>query len=262
MVSIPTSSGRSRHWNQVYDTKGAEQVSWFQPDPTVSLHLIDGLTLDRAQPVIDIGGGASTLVDRLLERGHTDLTVLDVSAHALGLAQRRLSDRGQQVHWEIAEQLGWTPPRRFALWHDRAVFHFLTDPHDRARYRELATASIIPGGYLIIATFAADGPERCSGLPVSRYRADELAEQLGAGFTTMNTRREQQHTHTGANQPFTWLLLRRTDTTNQHKPATVQSGRILHSPYESARNHRGHRSRGQPGVVTRSPDSWPLSPLD
>jgi 2-polyprenyl-3-methyl-5-hydroxy-6-metoxy-1,4-benzoquinol methylase len=212
VVYTPIHSARSRHWNEVYDTKGAKQVSWFQPDPTVSLELIDGLRLDRTEPVIDIGGGASTLVDRLLERGHTDVTVLDVSAHALGLAQRRLSDRAQQVHWETADLLQWTAPRRFALWHDRAVFHFLTDPDDRAHYRELATTSVIPGGYLILATFAADGPEQCSGLAVARYRADELADTLGAGFTTVKTRREHHHTPTGAAQPFTWLLMRHTST--------------------------------------------------
>lgn len=212
VVSTSTSSSRSRHWNEVYDTKGAEQVSWFQPDPTVSLELIDGLHLDQSQPVVDVGGGASTLVDWLLERGHTDVTVLDVSAHALGLAQRRLADRAQQVHWETTDLLQWTPTRCFALWHDRAVFHFLTDPHDQDRYRESATASVTPGGYLILATFAADGPERCSGLPVTRYSAAELAEQLGAGFTTVTTRREHHHTPTGVDQPFTWLLMRRTDT--------------------------------------------------
>jgi trans-aconitate methyltransferase len=115
VVSTLTSSFRSRHWNEVYATTGAERVSWFQPDPTVSLELIDRLHLDRRQPVIDVGGGASTLVDRLLERGHIDVTVLDVSAHALGLAQRRLADRAQQVHWETVDLLQWTPTRRFAL---------------------------------------------------------------------------------------------------------------------------------------------------
>lgn len=210
-MSTPTGSTRSRHWNEVYDTKGAEQVSWFQPDPTVSWELIDGLHLDRSQPVIDVGGGASTLVDGLLERGHTDVTVLDVSAHALRLAQHRLADRAQQVHWETADLLQWTPTRRFALWHDRAVFHFLTDPHEQASYRELTTASVTRGGYLLVATFAADGPEHCSGLPVTRYSADELAEQLGAGFTTVTTRREYHHTPTGTEQPFTWLLMLRTD---------------------------------------------------
>jgi trans-aconitate methyltransferase len=212
VVSTLTSSFRSRHWSEVYATTGAERVSWFQPDPTVSLELIDRLHLDRRQPVIDVGGGASTLVDRLLERGHIDVTVLDVSAHALGLAQRRLADRAQQVHWETVDLLQWTPTRRFALWHDRAVFHFLTDPHDRVRYRELATASVTLGGYLILATFAPDGPERCSRLPVARYSADELAEQLGAGFTSVTSCREHHHTPTGVDQPFTWLLMHRTET--------------------------------------------------
>ena len=167
-VSSPARPGRS-HWDEIYDTNSAEQVSWFQPEPAVSLELIDSLRLDRSRPVIDVGGGASPLAGRLLQRGYTDLTVLDVSARALALAQRNLGGRAGQVHWETADLLGWTPPRRFALWHDRALFHFLTDPGQRARYRELVTAGIAPGGYLIVATFAADGPERCSGSPVARY---------------------------------------------------------------------------------------------
>jgi len=210
-VSTPTSSARSRHWDEVYDTKGTDQVSWFQPEPVVSWELIDGLRLDRTQPVIDVGGGASKLVDRLVERGHTDVTVLDVSAHALRLAQHRLADRAWLVRWETADLLEWRLRRRFALWHDRAVFHFLTDPDDRARYRELATAAVGPGGYLILATFAEDGPEQCSGLSAARYSGEELAEQLGAGFTTVTIRREHHHSPTGADQPFTWLLTRRTD---------------------------------------------------
>lgn len=212
MVRTSTSSSRARQWNEVYQTKDAERVSWFQSNPTVSLELLNRLHLDRAQPVIDVGGGASMLVDRLLERGHTDVTVLDVSAHALCLAQRRLGDRAQFVHWESVDLLRWRPVRRFALWHDRAVFHFLTDPPDQVRYRELATTSITPGGYLILATFAADGPDRCSGLPVARYSADELAERLGPGFTTVTTRHEHHRTPTGADQPFTWLLMRRSNT--------------------------------------------------
>ncbi|HEV7452725.1 MAG TPA: class I SAM-dependent methyltransferase [Pseudonocardiaceae bacterium] len=210
-MSVSTSATHRRHWDAVYDTKGAQQVSWFQPEPVVSLELIDDLRLDPVEPVIDIGGGVSMLVDRLLERGHTDVTVLDVSAHALRLVQRRLADQADRVHWEAADLLQWTPQRRFVLWHDRAVFHFLTDSDEQASYRELATTSITPGGYLILATFAADGPEQCSGLPVARYRAEDLAEQFGTGFTTVTTRREHHHTPTGADQPFTWLLARRTD---------------------------------------------------
>lgn len=206
------------HWDAVYDAKGAGQVSWFQPEPVVSLALIDELWLDPIEPVIDVGGGAAVLVDRLLERGYTDLTVLDVSAQALRLAQRRLADHADRVHWEVADLLEWTPQRRFVLWHDRAVFHFLIDSEEQARYRELAMTGIAPGGYLILATFAADGPERCSGLPVARDHAEDLAEQFSTGFTTVSTRREHHHTPTGADQPFTWLLARRT---NDRCPAII-----------------------------------------
>lgn len=211
-MSIPSSAARSRHWNQVYDTKGADQVSWFQPEPTVSLALIDDLHLQRGDPILDVGGGGSVLVDRLLQRGYSDVTVLDVSAHGLDLARQRLDDSAARVHWVHTDLLQWAPTRRFALWHDRAVFHFLTDPADQARYRALATAAIAPGGHLILATFAADGPQQCSGLPVARYDPDQLAAQLGPGFTPVTTRREHHHTPTGSTQPFTWLLLRRTNT--------------------------------------------------
>lgn len=211
----PTGATHREHWDAVYQTKGADQVSWFQPEPTVSLQLIDALGVAPTDPILDVGGGACPLVDRLLERGHTDLTVLDVSAHALRLAQRRLGVRSERVRWEVAELLAWTPPRRYALWHDRAVFHFLTDPGDRARYRQLAAGGLSPGGHLILATFAADGPEQCSGLPVARYGPEQLAAQFTPDFTTVTTRREHHHTPTGAEQPFTWLLLRRTPHTGQ-----------------------------------------------
>lgn len=210
-MSTPTgSTARSEHWDAVYDSKGPDQVSWFQTEPAVSLQLIEGLGLDPGDPVVDVGGGASTLVDRLLERGHTDLTVLDVSDHALDLARHRLGEQAARVRWETADVLGWSPPRCFALWHDRAVFHFLTDPTDRDRYRRRAAVGIRPGGHLIVATFAADGPEACSGLPVARYAPDELGAAFGDGFTIVATRREHHHTPTGAHQPFTWLLARRT----------------------------------------------------
>lgn len=211
-MSTSTGLANAEHWNKVYETRGADQVSWFQPEPTVSVELIGDTRLDRTQPVIDVGGGASLLVDRLLERGHTDLTVLDVSGNALRLAQRRLAGRANQVSWETSDLLRWRPRRRFALWHDRAVFHFLTDPSDRDRYRELASASVLAGGYLVLATFAADGPEHCSGLPVARYSPEELVATLGAAFNLLTIRREHHRTPAGVDQPFTWLLMRRTDS--------------------------------------------------
>lgn len=204
-----TSSAGSRHWDAVYDAKGPEQVSWFQSEPATSLDLIDQLGIDWSLPVIDVGGGASTLVDRLLDRGHTDLTVLDISAHALRLAGQRLAGRGAQVEWIHADLLAWAPPRHYALWHDRAVFHFLTAAADRVRYRDLLTAGLAPGGYLILATFAADGPTHCSGLPVARHSVDDLAEHLGDSFSTVTSRRERHITPSGTVQPFTWLVARR-----------------------------------------------------
>lgn len=210
MVHAPTGGPRARHWDTIYDATGPHQVSWFQARPTVSLELIGHVPLDPADPVLDAGGGASTLVDRLLERGYTDLTVLDVSGRALALARQRLGEQAHRVHWETADVLDWSPPRQFALWHDRAVFHFLTEPADRARYRQRVAGGIRPGGHLIVATFAADGPDHCSGLPVSRYTVDQLEAELGEAFTAVTTRREHHRTPAGVDQPFTWLLARRT----------------------------------------------------
>ncbi len=211
-MNTPTGaeSESAGHWDAIYEAKGSDRVSWFQAEPVVSLELIEGLRLDPAAPILDVGGGASTLVDRLLACGHTDLTVLDVSAHALELARRRLGDDAKRVRWETADVLDWSPPRQFAAWHDRAVFHFLTSPAGRAAYRRHATASIRPGGYLIVGTFAADGPQQCSALPVARYSPEQLDTELGDAFTPVTERREHHHTPAGACQPFTWLLARRT----------------------------------------------------
>lgn len=201
--------GRAGHWDHIYDAAGADGVSWYQPHPAMPLVLIDEVRPGRDEPVLDVGGGASLLVDRLLRRGYTDLTVLDVSRQALELARQRLGESAGRVRWEHADLLTWSPGRRFALWHDRAVFHFLTDPADRATYRELAGIAVAPGGHLILGTFAADGPDSCSGLPVARYDPDALGAQFRPAFTPVASRREHHRTPAGADQPFTWLALRR-----------------------------------------------------
>jgi SAM-dependent methyltransferase len=202
-------AGRARHWDHIYDTRHADGVSWYQPNPATSLALIDEVGPRRDDPVLDVGGGASVLVDRLLGRGYTNLTVLDVSGRALELARQRLGKLAGRVHWERADLLAWTPTRRFALWHDRAVFHFLTDPVDRATYRELVATVITPGGHLILGTFASDGPDSCSELPVARYDPAALAAQLGPAFTPVASRREHHRTPAGIDQPFIWVTLRR-----------------------------------------------------
>ncbi len=202
-----TEPGPGQYWDDVYRTRGADQVSWFQPQPTLSLQLIDRVGLGPGAGVVDIGGGASRLVDRLVERGFADLTVLDVSSVALDLARRRLG-ADAPVTWVNHDVLCWVPPRRYGLWHDRAVFHFLTEARDRSRYLDTLRRALEPRGIVIVATFAADGPEYCSGLPVVRYDAEQLAAALGAGFEPLATEREVHVTPAGAVQAFTWMAAR------------------------------------------------------
>jgi 2-polyprenyl-3-methyl-5-hydroxy-6-metoxy-1,4-benzoquinol methylase len=169
----------------------------------MSLELIEALRVPPDAAVVDVGGGASSLVDHLLERGFSDLTVLDISAPALDEVGRRLGDAPVLLLHE--DLLEWRPLRRYDVWHDRAVFHFLVTEPDRRRYIDTLQAAIRPDGLVILATFASDGPEVCSGLPVSRYSADELIQMLGHTFRPLATRREVHITPRGTAQPFTWL---------------------------------------------------------
>lgn len=199
-----------QHWEQVYASKTADAVSWYQARPDTSLAFIADSKVQRDAPVLDVGGGASTLVDHLLERGYTDITVLDLAAHALVQAQARLGPaRAQQVQWLIEDVTRFAPARRYALWHDRAVFHFLGDDAARMAYMDALRRSLVPGGTLIMATFAADGPTRCSGLDVTRYEADALCALFGGDFERMATGREVHVTPWGSEQAFTYLRLRR-----------------------------------------------------
>jgi SAM-dependent methyltransferase len=196
----------SAHWDERYRSIGAEAVSWYQDRPTTSLDLIDALGATSDASVVDIGGGASVLVDHLLAEGHRDVTVLDVSSAGLDVARDRLGDP-PEVTWVQADLLAWDPPRRWDLWHDRAVLHFLTDGDDRTAYVELMRRSLAPGGAFVIGTFATDGPTHCSGLPVHRYDSDALVELLGGldAVDIVASRREVHHTPGDAEQPFTWI---------------------------------------------------------
>jgi hypothetical protein len=198
---------RPQHWDRRYSGAGATGVSWYQPEPAMSLALIDRLRVPKGVPVIDVGGGASLLVDRLVARGYTDLAVLDVSSTALEIARRRLGDTAP-VRWLHEDLLSWQSERRYALWHDRGVFHFLTDAAERAKYLTIMRQTLGDSGALIIATFASDGPERCSGLPVERYHAVDL-ERLLDGFTIVESSREEHVTPGGTVQPFTWIAATR-----------------------------------------------------
>lgn len=192
-----------QHWDDVYATKATTEVSWFQQHPELSLALIARATLATDAAILDVGGGASTLVDGLLALGYTNVTVLDLSGTALAAARHRLGARADQVTWLEGDVRDADLPAA-DLWHDRAVFHFLTDPADRAAYRAQLRATLRPGGQVVIATFAEDGPTRCSGLPVQRYSPAQLAAELGAGYRLVESEREEHHTPLGSVQAFTY----------------------------------------------------------
>ncbi|RDS79736.1 class I SAM-dependent methyltransferase [Dyella monticola] len=199
-----------RHWDQVYASKAVDAVSWYQPHPETSLALIADSRLDADAPLIDIGAGASTLVDHLLDAGYRDVTVLDIAAQALTHAQTRLGPaKARQVRWITADVTQFAPSRTYALWHDRAVFHFLTHATARDAYLATLRRSLVAGGTAIIATFAADGPMRCSGLDVARYDADALFACVGDGFEPLATARDMHVTPWGARQAFTYVRMRR-----------------------------------------------------
>jgi len=203
-------AARGEHWQRVYREKSETQTSWFRPHLDESLRRIDGLGLAPDDAVIDVGGGRSSLVDDLLARGLRDVTVLDLAEGALDAARARLGADAARVHWIAADVTrAQLPPAHYALWHDRAVFHFLTDAAERARYVAQTARALRPGGHAVIATFAPDGPERCSGLPVARYDADALAAEFAPVFVHVDHGRELHRTPWDAEQAFTYVVLRR-----------------------------------------------------
>jgi SAM-dependent methyltransferase len=200
---------RQAHWENVYVTKRENEVSWFQETPAPSLALIVEAGAAPASGIIDIGGGASRLVDHLIEDGFHDVTVLDLSAAALDAARTRLGDRAGRAHWLVADATTWQPSRTYDIWHDRAAFHFLTEARDREGYIAHLRQALKIGGHAIIATFALDGPEKCSGLPVERYDAARLGQTLGSGFTLLQSRRNDHATPWGSRQRFQFSVFQR-----------------------------------------------------
>lgn len=201
---------RKGHWENVYATKAATEVSWYQAHATASLRLILAAGVSPSASIIDVGGGASTLADDLLALGFERLTVLDLSGAALAAAQSRLGPRATQVRWIEADVLrAGLPMHAYDVWHDRACFHFLTTESDRRAYVNTVLHAVRPGGLVIVATFAEDGPSKCSGLPVMRYSATELHAQLGDPFQLLDHEKEAHLTPGGSEQRFVYCLCRK-----------------------------------------------------
>jgi len=196
------------HWDAVWQNRDADQVTWFQAEPTVSLRMIRSVAGPH-DGIIDVGGGASRLVDHLLAAGYDDVTVLDIAAESMQASRLRLGPSEEHVRWIVADVTAVEFDRTFDVWHDRAVFHFLIDAADRARYLATLSAALRIGGHLVLSTFGPDGPERCSGLPVRRYSTDLMQETLGAGFERIDDEIEEHNAPSGAVQHFVYGLFRR-----------------------------------------------------
>lgn len=206
-----SSMERHAHWEKVYQTKGEIEVSWFQENPAISLELIRATGVGTDASIIDIGGGASRLVDALLDEGFAAVTVLDLSEKALATSKARMGERrAAKVKWVAADVTKWEPLQTYDIWHDRAAFHFLTDPTDRAAYADRVLRAVHIGGAVIVGTFALDGPERCSGLPVVRYDSATIGKVFGPAFQLLESRTEAHKTPLGTIQRFQFSRFRRT----------------------------------------------------
>lgn len=197
------------HWDSVYSAKRAEEVSWHQSDPALSLKLIRRTGIARNAALVDVGAGASTLVDHLLRDGFTDVTVLDIAAPALEQARARLGIEAERVAWVAADVTAWRPAKGFRLWHDRAVLHFLTEPDHQASYVRALRTALDGDGWAIIAGFAPGGPVKCSGLPIVQHDGESLQRLLGDEFDLMEAHSETHLTPRGAEQAFRYHLFRR-----------------------------------------------------
>ena len=196
---------RKAHWQSVYQKKSPLDVSWYQKEPTLSMELIRCTQVNSDEAIIDVGGGASVLVDYLCRGGFTNLAVLDISENALASARKRLGDSGKSIEWFEADITQFDAPHQFSIWHDRAVFHFLTDQADRKDYIKAMKHALKPGGHLIIAAFAIGGPEKCSGLEIVQYDKEKMTAELGEDFELVEERNEVHITPGNKEQEFTYF---------------------------------------------------------
>ena len=194
-----------KHWNKIYTEKTPLEVSWFQNEPSISLQLIAATGIAKNTAIIDVGGGASRLVDHLLEAGYENVAILDISASAIEHAQSRLGKEQEKVEWFVSNITCFEPPRKFDLWHDRAVFHFLTQESDRKLYIKHLNQGLLKNGHLIIATFAIGGPEKCSGLDIVQYDEEKMSAELGDGFELQDVHHELHITPDNKEQKFIYF---------------------------------------------------------
>jgi ubiquinone/menaquinone biosynthesis C-methylase UbiE len=201
---------RKTHWENVYSTKQDDQVSWYREHLDNSLRMILQTGVEKDAPIIDVGGGSSTLADDLLERGFADVSVLDISAQAIGRSKARLDRRAEQIEWIEADITNVSlPENHYEVWHDRAVFHFLTGAEDRHKYVELVMRSLKVGGHIIVASFGLNGPQKCSGLDVRQYSPETMHAEFGSGFQLVKSLNETHQTPFGTNQEFVYCYCRK-----------------------------------------------------
>ncbi|PLX63557.1 class I SAM-dependent methyltransferase [Sedimenticola selenatireducens] len=205
-----TTTDRKTHWEHIYQTRPSDEVSWFQPTPALSLELIEQCNLTPEDSIVDVGGGASKLVDHLIEAGYQSITVLDIARAALEVARSRLGEAANRVDWLEADATDFQLAHQVHLWHDRAVFHFLTQANDRHAYIANVKKTLLPGGHLIIAAFAPEGPKKCSNLDIVQYDSRKISVELGHAFELQQTRQETHKTPGGADQQFNYFLFRYT----------------------------------------------------
>jgi len=208
---------RKAHWEEIYQKKSPSEVSWYQEQPKLSLEWIESLQLKKDAKILDVGGGASHLARSLLKAGYTKICVLDISAMALQHAKDELGHQASQIEWIVADLLDFKANRRCDLWHDRALFHFLTEPGDRQRYINSLHETLSPSGFAIIATFAIGGPEQCSGLPIVQYDARMLSRELGPQFKRLREKIEQHQTPWGTEQKFIYCLFQRESSQSERE---------------------------------------------
>ena len=200
---------KKQHWEQVYQTKSSDSVSWFQPKPELSIQLINDCNIGKDKNIIDVGAGASRLVDFLIDDGYAKVSVLDLSENALSISKKRLAHKSDKVNWIVQDITHFQPEQKYSLWHDRAVFHFLTDKNDRQKYREILESSIEEGGKVIIASFSLNGPKKCSGLDIVQYGADKIQQELGKQFQLIKTKAESHKAPRGFYQEFNYFVFQR-----------------------------------------------------